>query len=171
MTLLVLAGAGAAGMLIFRLLDQRQVSTSVGTDTAEPERAMALPAKPSHAHRPPAVHAAVVGDPLAALPEGLVQDLRMFNDAQIRAEIESIGLSFPQVVLMEATCPALPCQVDVATDDVAALNRFVEAVSNRFQHYLRTDFRREQDGPVHAMFAIGLPHQTPLAHYDPVGSP
>ena len=79
------------------------------------------------------------------MPEGLATDLAMFNDDQIRAELESILLSFPAVKLLTATCPALPCRAAISSGDATALNQAVEAVSGRFQGFVTTELRRRSD--------------------------
>jgi hypothetical protein len=178
MILLVLAGAALVGAVLWRVAGPR--ASSAEHEAAVVERddvrhAAAVgpaPARPVVAvARRASAPTEGKSDRLAEMPQGLAQDLRTFNDAQIRAELQSIALSFEEVELVEAVCPTLPCRAEVASTEVAELNRFVEAVSNRFQHYLSTEFRRGDDETIHALFAIGVPHQTPLARFDPGSTP
>jgi hypothetical protein len=81
------------------------------------------------------------------MPAALARDLARFNDDQIRAELESLVLSYPAVQVVEATCPALPCRAEVTSADAGALARFSDAVSRRFKGFLRVEVAPE---PGHA---------------------
>jgi len=83
-----------------------------------------------------------------AMPEGLAQDLAIFNSDQLRAELESIALSYPAVSIVSVACDGKPCmaelQVEHEDDDgdvIAALNTFLDLVSKRFSGYASATFR------------------------------
>jgi hypothetical protein len=94
------------------------------------------------------------------MPKGLAHDLARFNDVQLRAELESLVLSFPEVQVVEASCPALPCRAEVASADATALARFADAVRRRFQGFLRTEIGPDPAAPPRqrARFLIGTSH-------------
>jgi hypothetical protein len=81
------------------------------------------------------------------MPEGLAQDLAIFNSEQLRAELESIALSYPAVGVVSVSCDAKPCVAELQIgherddDELAALNTFLDLASKRFQGYLTASFR------------------------------
>jgi hypothetical protein len=106
------------------------------------------------------------GDPLVAavapatpvMSEGLAADLKMFDSTQLRAELESIATSYPEVILGAVACSARPCTAEASSGDAEQLNGFVQMVSNRFQGHLRTRWsRRLRAGRaiIEARFLIG----------------
>ena len=116
---------------------RREASAAATTTTAPAGPAARDPGRRSPPPRwQPEAAAATV-----EMPEGLASDLAMFNDDQIRAELESILISYPAVKLVSAVCPSLPCRAAVASSDVEVLNQSVQAVSNRFQGFMATEFR------------------------------
>jgi hypothetical protein len=126
------------------------------------------PAAPVAAAPPPAPAARTPPDPLAKLPPALVKDLRRLDDARLKSELQAIAGRFPSVELVQASCPALPCRAEAASDDESALNDFVAAVGDRFGHYLSTRFRLtgDDDGVVHAFFSIGVPEAAPSPRFE-----
>jgi hypothetical protein len=85
---------------------------------------------------------------VVAMPEGLAQDLAIFNSDQLKAELESIALSYPAVGIVSVACNVRPCTAEVQVtnepgepDEVIALNTFLDAVSKRFKGYLSASFR------------------------------
>ena len=70
------------------------------------------------------------------MPEGLVQDLDSFDGVQLKAELESLALSHPQVRVVEAACTGLPCRAQAASTNEAQLNAFADAVQKRFQGHV-----------------------------------
>jgi hypothetical protein len=89
--------------------------------------------------RPAAVAIAEPG-PLP-MPEGLAQDLEMFDGVQLKAELESIALSHPEVRVVEAICSGLPCRAQASSSSAEQLTAFTRAVHQRFQGHvsIRTD--------------------------------
>lgn len=117
---------------------------------------------------PPSVPA-IVTQP-EGMSEGLAADLEMFNTDQLRAELQSIATSYPEITFGKIACPSLPCRAEAMSADVEQLNRFVEMVTNRFQGHLRTEFRRlpgSETPTIQASFVIGTPDRRPVARYAP----
>lgn len=181
--MLGLAVALAALVLLgFSILGSRSPSV---TPTVTPAASQGEAPPPVATSRLPARSAvtppvdAAVKAPLAANPtdaaaemsQGLVQDLAMFNSDQLRAELESIALSYPAVTLVAALCAARPCRAEVSSGDGDQLNQYVEMVVNRFQGHVSIEFqaRRTPAGSavVHASFVIGTPRSQPAPRYPP----
>ena len=95
------------------------------------------------------------------MPAALARDLARFDDGQLRAELESLVLSFPEVQVVEASCRALPCQAQVVSADAGALARYAEAVGRRFKGFLRTEVAPEPGRPSvqRARFEIGTSYR------------
>ena len=70
------------------------------------------------------------------MPEGLAQDLEMFDGVQLKAELESIALSHPEVRVVEAACTGLPCRAEATSTSVEQLTAFTLAVHQRFQGHV-----------------------------------
>ena len=70
------------------------------------------------------------------MPEGLAQDLEIFDGVQLKAELESIALSHPEVRVLEAACSGLPCRAEAASTNGEELIAFAGAVHRRFQGYV-----------------------------------
>ena len=73
------------------------------------------------------------------MPRALASDLARFNDDQLRAELESLGLSYPGVEVGGISCPALPCRAQASSTDRERLAGFVDAVHRRFKGFVNTD--------------------------------
>ena len=124
---------------------------------------------PSNAE--PRLDAAVV-----PMPEGLAQDLAIFNSDQLKAELESIALSYPAVGVVSISCDVRPCTAEVQVaheagdpDEVAVLNTFLDAVSKRFQGYLSASFREvttpDGDPAIRGVLLVGGDAPRPAPRY------
>jgi hypothetical protein len=110
-----------------------------------------------------------------AMPEGLAQDLEMFDGTQLRAELESLALSYPEVRVGEAVCSGLPCRAEATSASVEQLNGFTLAVHRRFQGHVSIRTQRiptRDPGParplVRATFWVGT---TPSPSPEPFPRP
>lgn len=107
------------------------------------------------------------------MSQGLAQDLEMFNTDQLRAELESIGLSYPSVTLVTAFCATRPCHAQVTSQDVEQLNQYVEMVTSRFQGHVATRFETRVTPAgrqlLQAAFTIGTSARQALARYTHAG--
>ncbi len=110
------------------------------------------------------------------MPEGLAQDLAIFNSDQLTAELESIALSYPAVGIVSVACNSRPCTAEVQVanepgdpDEVNALNAFLDAVSKRFQGYLGASFREvtTPDGnpAIRGVLSVGGNAPRPVPRY------
>jgi hypothetical protein len=98
----------------------------------------------------------------------LADDLERFDGDQLRAELQSIALSYPAVSIGDVACARLPCQSDVHSTDAEQLNGFVAMVSNRFEGHLRTAFASaDGDTTVAASLLIGTPQRYAPLRYQP----
>ena len=130
-------------LLLLAFLRERREPIAVGAAAAGAP--MPAPREPSPAPAAPDAAPARA----ATMPEGLAQDLAMFNSDQLRAELESIALSYPAVVVLSVACDARPCTAELqveredgdSDDELATLNTFLDLVSKRFQGYLTASFR------------------------------
>jgi len=102
------------------------------------------------------------------MPEGLAQDLAMFDSAQVRAELQSIVLSHADVSIVSVACDTRPClaEVQVDEDETAKLDAFLAATSARFKGYLTATFLlmpSDDDALVRAAIVVGAsgPHPAP----------
>lgn len=77
--------------------------------------------------------------------EGLAQDLAIMNAEQLRAELASIALSYPGVIVVGASCPTRPCRGELRAADPAELDRFLQMVRHRFQGHVRVTRRTSRD--------------------------
>ncbi len=89
------------------------------------------------------------------MPEALADDLRMFDDDQLRAELASLATSWPRLAILAASCGRRPCPAAVKADDPAELNAFVLAVSNRFGGHVETVLETAAANEHIAQFAVG----------------
>jgi hypothetical protein len=136
--------------------------------SAAPQRP-AVRAGGSPASRPPVPVFAVAPSPAldrlsppSGMSEGLAADLKMFDNTQLRAELQSIATSYPDVVLGAVACAALPCSAEASSQDAEQLDGFVQMVSARFQGHLRTQLRRRPRAGrtwIEAGFLIGTPER------------
>jgi hypothetical protein len=170
---LVLVCASILCLALWWVLDGRAAARREPREVSErplvtlpPPPPAPVPSAPRE-HPRPAPAPAPPRDPLASMPPALAQELRGFDDARLRSELQAIARAYPAVELVQATCPALPCQAEATSDDEDALNGFVAAVGGRFQQYLTTKFRLtgDDDGVVHAFFSIGVPEPAPSPRF------
>jgi hypothetical protein len=128
------------------------------TAAAPPSRLAPLP--------PPRLRPAVSGPeepPPPPMPEGLAQDLEIFDGVQLKAELESIALSHPEVRVLEAACSGLPCRAEAASTSGEELNAFALAVHRRFQGYVSIRMPPPKPVPGHELRATFWVGTTPSA--------
>jgi hypothetical protein len=95
------------------------------------------------------------------MPEGLAQDLETFDGVQLKAELESIALSHPEVRVVDAACTGLPCRAQATSTSAEQLKAFAQAVHQRFQGHV--SIRTERlPGELRATFWVGTTPE-PLA--------
>ena len=96
------------------------------------------------------------------MAEGLAQDLAIFDGPQLRAELESIALSYPEVHVVAAACSGLPCRAEATASSAEQLNGLALADHQRFQGHVSIRTQRlptGNPGPgqpvVRAIFWVG----------------
>jgi hypothetical protein len=94
------------------------------------------------------------------MPEGLAQDLETFDGVQLKAELESIALSHPEVRVLDAACTGLPCRAQASSTSALQLSAFVRAVNERFQGHMSTRIERKS-GELQATFWVGTTPEPP----------
>src|SRR5688500_16644442 len=134
---------------------QQETAATPSTAAATVSRSLSGPgngsatSSASNGLAPPRLRVAgAVGTSTAAMSEGLRQDLAMFDDTQLRSELESIAVSHPAVSILQTVCEQLPCRAEVGSADADDLNTFVANVSQRFQGHVTVEFRPRP--PTHA---------------------
>jgi hypothetical protein len=105
-----------------------------------------------------------------AAPEGLVRDLSRFTDAHMRSEMEWLRQQFPEVELVQASCPQPGCRAEVISTHPEALVAFSKAVGARF-HVVESEIKGlgpeagpERAGKIWVRFGMG---NAPPATADP----
>lgn len=178
---LLLAAAGlllAAALLLMLLLTrgQKQGADSATTPGKTPGQGAPLDARGPHEIGNPLEAGSRPDAAVVAMPEGLAQDLAIFNSDQLKAELESIALSYPAVGIVSVACNLRPCTAEVQVanepgdpDEVIALNAFLDAVSKRFQGYLGASFREitTPDGnpAIRGVLSVGGNAPRPVPRY------
>jgi hypothetical protein len=126
-----------------------------------PERPVAPPVPPP-TPVPPAPAPALPPPAAPEMPPALARELSRFTDAQLQAELESLRLSFPEVEVIQATCPQPGCRAEVISTHAESLVGFGKAVDRRFQGFVKTEIKGlgpeagpERAGKIWLRFAIG----------------
>jgi hypothetical protein len=119
------------------------------------------PARPSLRSPPRLRPMAVVTEQTPPpMPEGLAQDLEMFDGVQLKAELESIALSHPEVRVVEAACTGLPCRAQATSTSAEQLTAFAQAVNQRFQGHVSIRTER-MPGQLRATIWVGTTPEPP----------